>query len=230
MVDKRLCRECASEFAIKREWQLFCSTRCRVRHNRRNSHCFYCGDHATDRDHVHPVSVRGAGLRFFGNVEHVRACGECNIWLSDRIFDHPADRAEFVARKITRKYSLDVPVVRWDEEELSELGVGLRRRVKKLLELRRQGEERRLYAEAVAFVLRLDVMEFSKPTLDDPENYNWPSRTTRNRNHRGTKLTMQIADDIRNDRSKGVLLKDLAKKYDISVSHAYQITKGNAWA
>lgn len=44
------------------------------------------------------------------------------------------------------------------------------------------------------------------------------------------KINMQIAEQIRADRRNGMMFKNIAKKYDIDIAHAFRISKGMRWA
>ena len=66
-------------------------------------YCTYCGDLATDRDHVIPLAWYG-GTRVFRNKEIVPACKECNrSILKDRPYFTVEDRCEYVAKMLRKK-------------------------------------------------------------------------------------------------------------------------------
>ena len=147
----RKCRECLEEFEVCREWQIFCSGRCRLRwNNHRRDVCFYCGAYGYHRDHVDPnVFAALSGVRHFRGVEYVWACLECNSDLGANIFSSVADRIEFLISRYTAKYGITKPVIEWADEELDEIGPGLKRRIRHLLAKRRVAEERVEYLHAM---------------------------------------------------------------------------------
>lgn len=140
----RKCRECVERFVVSKEWQVFCSTTCRRRWNKRfNEHCFYCGRPGTGRDHIHPVVARS--LRGYENQEHVRACFECNSTLNSNDFSEIRDRIQFLIDAYTKKYKLKQAVVEWSDTELEELEYPLRSRIRKILAMRHEAEEKVIY-------------------------------------------------------------------------------------
>ena len=155
-IRSRQCRYCRESFVVSREWQIFCSDRCRFKSNREEKFCFYCGDRATTRDHIYPASLRWAHKRAFDGVEVVLACRECNATLSNNVFAHPAERHDYIASAYRIKYKLLSGFPCWNEKEVMELGPSLRRRIRKSMALRRVAEERVYFACHMAALLRLD--------------------------------------------------------------------------
>ena len=144
----RHCRQCTTPFEVTREWQVFCSNKCRVKWHRGNAHCFYCGAYgAPDRDHVFPVAMRGH--RFFDGVEIVKACKSCNGALGSRPYELE-ERIAYLITHITKKYKLDKDPVQWEPGEVAELGYRLRRKVKRFLAIRKEAEERVIYLKYLA--------------------------------------------------------------------------------
>ena len=88
--------------------------------------CTYCGDAATDRDHLIPQSHSATGVSSFARHLWVWACGECNILLSDRPLFTVEERGAFLLNRIPERYEklLNSPV--WDDDEIDELGPSLR--------------------------------------------------------------------------------------------------------
>jgi len=62
-----------------------------------------------------------------------------------------------------------------------------------------------------------------------PENCVWADRTAQSRNRRYTKLTMPLANDIRERRSNGETLVELSKFYGVCISSIHRITTGESW-
>lgn len=123
MTINRDCLFCAGRFTAKLERRLFCSDICRVRYNREERlKCFYCGDLASDREHVTPHSATNAGGHKFNGKETVNCCSECNTLLGTV---YPYDlqaRINYLYEKIIKKYQLDVLIPEWADEEFEELG------------------------------------------------------------------------------------------------------------
>jgi hypothetical protein len=95
--------------------------------------CAYCGDPATESDHVVPIShlARLAAPR----LDHpdlkrglvvVPACRPCNVMLRSFVaFSVDAKRDE-LKRRLRSKYRRLLGAVEWDQDELDELGPSLR--------------------------------------------------------------------------------------------------------
>lgn len=152
------CRYCAVSFDLSRNWQLFCSPACRLRYNRENKNCFYCGQAATTRDHIEPVSVRSGG-RFFEGLEYIRACRECNTWLGNKLFETVSCRVGYIASKLYKKYRLHVPKAQWETEELEGMGPNMQHVIKKSEFKLSKRKARYEYACAVQILLEIDENE-----------------------------------------------------------------------
>ncbi len=147
---RRKCRNCGEGFAVTREWQLFCGTTCRQKWNYINStHCFYCGESAGSRDHIHPIAARGHLIRKFDGHETVRACGQCNSILGANVFTAIEFRLRWLLDQYIKKYKLNKGAVEWEEFEVSELGPTLRSHIRKALADRHKAERRVSYGETV---------------------------------------------------------------------------------
>lgn len=145
---KRNCKECSTEFETTRDWQVFCGTKCRVRYNKRfRETCFYCGVYGNHKDHVRPQSE--SGKHWFGDLEYLYSCGECNTSLNNRNFKDLEARIQFLIDRYTKKYKLDHGAVELDDDELDELGPALRKRIRAKLAKRRKAEERLIYLRHV---------------------------------------------------------------------------------
>lgn len=142
------CFYCAEKFSPTSEWQVFCSNKCKDHWNKENfDSCFYCGDIATDRDHILPASSRGPVRRFSGQ-ETVRACRECNVVLGPKIFLSIFDRIDYLIRTYRKRYKLNKPTVHWDEDELEEIGHTLASKIKKDISKRERGENKIVFLRA----------------------------------------------------------------------------------
>lgn len=94
------------------------------------SSCIYCGEPAEHIDHVLPV--RYSNWRDVLTPEEreqlatVPACGECNMLAGSKAFHSLGDKRDFIRGKLRKRYAkiLDGPI--WTDEEMAELGDGLR--------------------------------------------------------------------------------------------------------
>jgi Zn-finger protein len=85
--------------------------------------CFYCGEPASDREHVYPKSVFGErGFK-------VWSCGECNTIASNKVFETIDDKGEYIRRGLAKKYKKLYSFPDWDEDELSEISGSLRKKI-----------------------------------------------------------------------------------------------------
>lgn len=82
--------------------------------------CMYCGDPASEKEHVYPQSI------FRNNTPIVWACQECNGIAGARVFESIEEKREFIKRELRKKYAFLFRVPEWDEEEIAELGIGMR--------------------------------------------------------------------------------------------------------
>lgn len=157
--EERECRECAEEFEVTRQWQLFCGGTCRIRYNRRHyGACFYCGAPGDHRDHIDPVVHASLTRhRLFRNIEFVFACRPCNSILGGNRFDGIIERFRFLASRYELK--LGPPKRAWDGDEIEELGIALRRKIKRILAKEREYRMKIEYLLAVAEALDRDIGE-----------------------------------------------------------------------
>ena len=141
----RNCKECKDFFKVNREWQIFCSTKCRLRFNKRNNeNCFYCGIYTKNlhREHIKPASA--SCCRKF-SVEYIFACRECNVTLGALNFENITNKFDVLISRYITKYKLTTSVIEWGEDEIQELGRSLKQRIINRLSKRRKAEERVLY-------------------------------------------------------------------------------------
>ena len=130
MPGRRECLYCSKPFAISKQWQLYCSNRCKVRHWREvKSYCFFCGEwQPSDRHHLYPIESRG-GPRTYANQETIWVCKTCNGELADRNFETVDDQFCWLIAFYERSKHLKMP--EWTPPEVDELGARLRQHVKK---------------------------------------------------------------------------------------------------
>lgn len=98
--------------------------------------CAYCGDTATDREHVVP---RCSALPSF----LVPSCSECNSIAGGTLFSSPADKAAYIKKRLRSRFAKDLSTPRWSQEEIEEMGPGLRPQLL-LVEERRAWVEKRI--------------------------------------------------------------------------------------
>lgn len=97
--------------------------------------CIYCGEPATTKDHVFPLSL-AAGLDLTRpNVRDqllphglclVKACNACNSLASNHPFTSIREKRRWIQERLRRKYHRKLHRPEWEEHELNELGHGLR--------------------------------------------------------------------------------------------------------
>ena len=81
--------------------------------------CVYCGDPATDVEHVVP---RASGLPTWT----VPACGDCNSRAGDFVFPTFAAKQEWIRERIRRDYRAVLRTPAWTQAEIDGMGHGLR--------------------------------------------------------------------------------------------------------
>ena len=92
----------------------------------RDNYCRYCGSvNGLTRDHVIPVSFASAS-RHYESKDIVSCCSECNSLLSDKLFFTIQDRAAYLYKVYSRKYSSAIKIPKWTKQELEELDISLR--------------------------------------------------------------------------------------------------------
>ncbi len=81
--------------------------------------CFYCGDYASDHEHVVP---RVTGLPTW----IVRACSECNSIAGGELFTSILEKRDYIRARRTKKYGRILKQPEWTEDELADMGRKLR--------------------------------------------------------------------------------------------------------
>lgn len=101
--------------------------------------CMYCGEPASDREHVYPRSKFGErGIK-------VWACRECNLIASDKVFLDIEEKGEYIRSELRKKYMGLYKYPDWDDDELATLGYSMRKRVQSMLEQKRWIRKRLLW-------------------------------------------------------------------------------------
>lgn len=93
--------------------------------------CYYCGDPSTTVDHAFPVSALVSYLDSGRDLPNqcmylVPACRECNGILSSKVFKNMSDRCRHVKERLKKRYKHVFKAIAWSDEELEELGSGLK--------------------------------------------------------------------------------------------------------
>ena len=95
--------------------------------------CVYCGDPATGRDHVPPLTqveeYRRLGLEKEAYLL-VPCCKSCNSFGGNNLQASIFERIEFIKDRISRKFARYLKQTEWDEEEIEELGHNLASKVR----------------------------------------------------------------------------------------------------
>lgn len=107
--------------------------------------CTYCGDPAWVWDHV-PALATMHKREWTGypilEGRLVRSCSDCN----SRLGDHPSEslsaRREHIARSLRRRYYKKLHLIKWDADELEDLGRSLKGFIEAGLARRQSLEER----------------------------------------------------------------------------------------
>ncbi len=90
--------------------------------------CAYCGDVATQIDHTVPVSFLNQkpeiGRMF--NLMKVHSCTECNCMASDFLQQTFFERRLFISGGFIRKHKKQLRTANWSDDEIAEMGVGMR--------------------------------------------------------------------------------------------------------
>lgn len=154
-----ICRNCHEEFHPHRKGATACSFKCQVAQWHQGlteieaTECAYCGDPATDEDHIPPRSavhaLQATGIRLL--MHTVPSCSECNsAILNRRALWTFAERVSYVADALPVRLASALSCQDWDDDELEELGYSLRQRVEAAVYRKRWAQARCLYAEQTA--------------------------------------------------------------------------------
>lgn len=96
------------------------------------SACVYCGELATDREHVIPYwFVSGLISARHGDAEGlwtwvVPSCSECNSIGGPLLFVTPAQKRKHIRERLAAKYSSEINGASWSDEDFEDMGPGLR--------------------------------------------------------------------------------------------------------
>ena len=152
MANSRSCLYCDKRFEIVHTRRLFCSDKCKTRYHREEKNaCFYCGELATDRDHLLPASLDASG-RVQNGRDTVLSCRECNSILNNYAPLSVEARIIHLRDKLRKKYKLHKRMPEWDDDELQEMGNGLLSHIQSKVLERQRAMQR---VENVSATLRL---------------------------------------------------------------------------
>jgi hypothetical protein len=109
--------------------------------------CFYCGAHATTRDHAFPLILLKELLDAEEVVHQERlvivpACAECNGLLHSKVFPALTERKQYLKEALRKRYRKCLAMPPWLPEEIEALGTTLRSSVVQNLALQRLIQER----------------------------------------------------------------------------------------
>ena len=101
--------------------------------------CFYCGEYATEKDHIIPVSFYWSGkrkrhnryfIKGYGKDNLIDCCRECNSIAGNKVFTYVDDKREYIQERLKTKYRKVINMPFWSDEEIKELGYNLRKDIK----------------------------------------------------------------------------------------------------
>lgn len=115
---QRLCLRCDGLFTTSQTRRLFDCDECWHAWVDENldGHCYYCGEAATEEDHLFPQSI-GHGVG-----ERLPACSECNGLLSNRHPDSHLKRLHWLLEELREMYADAIEATTWHTEEVESLG------------------------------------------------------------------------------------------------------------
>lgn len=105
--------------------------------------CAYCGDFASSRDHVIPVSSgQSMTTRSTTRKNSVPCCSECNSYLGNRHYHTVGTRAAYLVDRIEKEYQKVLSMPPWTSDEISEMGYTLKVYIKASIVLKKATKER----------------------------------------------------------------------------------------
>lgn len=120
--------------------------------NIRAIQCVYCGDIATTRDHVIPVSFypyRKRSSRYHRNDWTVPACHECNISLGDKLLITVPGRAVWLLVRYQTKWRKILSTPFWSTDDVATLSGRFHDRMAAYSSLQRFAYQRLAHLELV---------------------------------------------------------------------------------
>lgn len=107
--------------------------------------CFYCGEPATDLDHVIPQCMLRVKRRTKGRYQGdlvVPACRECNGLLGAALLPTLEDRFYYARVKLADRYRKVIAMPDWEQDELDDLGPGMKADVIRAVNAKKKIEAR----------------------------------------------------------------------------------------
>lgn len=165
----RLCLVCHAEFLPQNAVVRVCSLRCRFalwaipEQRMAEAFCTYCGDVSTTVDHVPPQMSWDALAELAPHIAQftVPACRDCNCSIlgASALWTLP-ERTQRVVDALLKRHKelLNGPV--WEDDEIAELGPGLRSVILAGEHKRRHVEARLKHADAALRVMELNAELF----------------------------------------------------------------------
>lgn len=94
--------------------------------------CVYCGESATDRDHVIPRSISNFNPKtaLTDKTNTIPSCKQCNVSLGNRFIITISERAEFLIKLYTKKFKNLLSMPHHTKEDIKELEGNLKKMVK----------------------------------------------------------------------------------------------------
>ena len=105
--------------------------------------CFYCGEVATETDHIVPRSKKYKDFK--RHKLTVTSCRGCNHVLFNSYQSTLAERKKELKERLVNKYQDVLNMPHWSQKELDELGPNLRSYIKSQLIFRQQIIDRLIY-------------------------------------------------------------------------------------
>lgn len=142
--------------------------------------CTYCGEYATDVEHVIPLSSYQVNFKRKSNSHNkgIRtfSCRDCNAFLGSKVFKSFVERVMHVRDHWSRKSRKTARTASWTDEEINELKGSLRGHVRALQEKNRQMDRRLEWPFSPKFYRNIQNLVENEVLDPEEENYlEWAS-------------------------------------------------------
>jgi hypothetical protein len=127
--------------------------------------CFYCGEPATDVEHVKPRSLVGE------RTIKVKSCRECNLFASNLLFETMDEKRDYIHTRIKKKYNRVLSSPDWEDSEINELGINLKTEVIKWKTLKATIKNRLAWATTLDVLIVIRVLERQDTGKDSAERF-----------------------------------------------------------
>lgn len=99
--------------------------------------CSYCGEYADSWDHVVPVSYRAENRSLIKKRDNaVPCCRECNTLLGNCFNHSVSTRAEYLIKKLKKKYKSIIRMPKWGEDELEDISGDFSRQIRASMDMK----------------------------------------------------------------------------------------------